>query len=93
MAGDVNSKFSNFFDALQFTQPTIAYSNIGRAATWANVPWAYVSGIPKFWGVGTMVVAMGVVCVGYWRMLTWWTNNNELDIGTDRGARNPEHVK
>ena len=55
---------SNFFDALQCTQPAEAYVDVLRAATWANVPWACVSGMPKFWGLGTMVVTMGVVCVG-----------------------------
>ena len=61
---DVNSKFSNFFDALQFSQPTIAYIHVWRTATRTNVPWAFVSDIPKFWVVQTMVLAMGVVCVG-----------------------------
>ena len=61
---DVNSKFANFFDASQFSEPTMADSDVWRTASWGNVPWACASSIPKFWVVRTMVMAMGVVCVG-----------------------------
>ena len=42
----------------------MADSDVWRTASWGNVPWACASSIPKFWVVRTMVMAMGVVCVG-----------------------------
>ena len=60
VAGDVNSKFSNFLcvavhPANDSLQQTLAHNDLGECSL------ACVSDIPKFWGVGTMVMAMGVV--------------------------------